>query len=242
MTVFATAAELEAQIAFVLNAASTGYGAAIDKGIYLGTSGGLTPMGKVRRDAAYEVIRAAASNTDGSYWGEWAALTDVDNDAFLPAHAGEPGIPVIVPFSGAPAREGMEATPQEIGAWRDDSLLLYASVAHDQADENLMPSAVSCRYSLLNKRLKFTGLSCQVPLIIPTDDMADTKIPVDIAPTVVKLAIPKLCKEGDLLYMIASTYGALGQNDLIELRGGALKVQSVPSPHALMAMAQQARA
>lgn len=223
-------------VKFVLNAASAGWGTTIDKAIY-----NTAAINKALKLAGYEVVRAIAANPQSGHFGELATLLPIVVDPSLggmklPGYTGEIGLPIIVPFAGAPPRTGVEARPDEIDAYIDDVLGLYnLGVPHDQADENLMPSPISCRFSLEYDLFKFTGCSCQLPLIQPTDDMALNKIPVELSPTQVKRAIPLLVKEGDNLAQIAGLYGAEGSRDLVSIQEGAYRVAPVRHPRELMA-------
>lgn len=89
------------------------------------------------------------------------------------------------------------------------------------------PSSISCRFSIVAARFKFTGYSAQVPMVIITDTMRDTKIPLSVGPAVVKRAIPKLVKPGDALSLIAGEYARDGKQDLVEIAGGAIAVRGV---------------
>jgi hypothetical protein len=88
-------------------------------------------------------------------------------------------------------------------------------------------SPLSCRFSIVSSYFKFTGLTAQIPMIIITETMRDTKIPLRLGPAVVKRAVPKLVKPGDALYIIAGAYGADGKQDLVEIGGGAMSVMPV---------------
>ncbi|HKS27826.1 MAG TPA: hypothetical protein VJS44_08405 [Pyrinomonadaceae bacterium] len=245
---YADAETIEAQIADLLNAATGGFGTTVTKGIRKADPDDAenNPIRKARIASGFEVLRALAANSRGGLFGEYVELVTVEHNEFLPAHEGEPGIPLIVPFEGASARAGYPADPDKIDSYREESdgVAIYTGAlgsrtAHDQSDANGMPSPVSCRYFIFNSLLKFTGHSCRIPLFPEiTEEMADTKIPASLAPTVVKLSIPRLVKEGDNLYVISERYRAWGQEDLIEIRGGAERVRPVPVPEAVTAQKQ----
>lgn len=237
---FADAETLENHIADILNANAGVWG-----GPVAGVDGrrSLEAIANARRSSAYEVLRAVASYPEGGYFGELAELVEVEHDDFLPGHDGEPGIPQIIPFDGATARAGIPADPDAIDSYREDPLGLYTgalgvATAHDQPDANGMPSPVSCRYSIVSDFFKFTGLSAAIPLIVITDEKADEKVPLSLAPTVVKLSIPKLVKEGDNLYLYSREYYAMGQEDLIGIMGGMMKVRPIPQPQIITAQKQ----
>lgn len=187
-----------------------------------------------RIEAGMEILRAIAGSPQNSFHGSLASLVTVAHNAFLPAHDGEPGIPVITPFSGGTPVDGTPEKPGRIDSYRADPLTsIYTGtsdgvrVAHDAADALGLPSPIAGRYSIVNGRLKFTGLSAQVPLIQLTRTMADTGVPEQYEPTVVKLAIPKLNiagREG-----VQRFYAAAGERDLQLIREGSLEVQPVPN-------------
>lgn len=226
---FADPTRTENQIKDILNAATAGYGAAIDNLKY--TAGAITAA---RIGSGVEVLRALAANPQNGYHGSLSTPITVTHNQFLPGHDGEPGIPLIVPFAGAAARAGVPAAPDEIDSYRDDATLalytgaLDGGTPHDQADPQGMPSAISCRYSIINGLIKFTGLSCQIPLIQLTREMANTGVPEVFEPTLIKLSIPKLVKEGDNVYLFAREYYAMGREDLQEIMRGAMKVRPAP--------------
>jgi hypothetical protein len=88
----------------------------------------------------------------------------------------------------------------------------------------------------VNGRFKFTGLSAQIPLVQVTRTMADVAVPENYEPTLTKLSIPKLLKEGTKLNAFAESFRAWGQEDLLQIEGGILKVRNVPA----VVMAQKA--
>lgn len=94
---YATTAEIEAQIADILNAAKT-YGGALTT--ELRTPGGITAA---RRAAGKEVLRAIFSNPDGEYFGEYSTLVTIAHNDIIGSSVAV-GIPLIVPFAGATAR------------------------------------------------------------------------------------------------------------------------------------------
>jgi len=191
--------------------------------------------------AGTDILKAIAGSPQNGFHGSLSVLVTVANSAFLPAHDGEPGIPLIVPFSGAPARQGVRATADEISSWRNDTMGVYsrgtngAIVVHSAADSNGMPSPVACRYSIVKGHFTFTGFSAQVPLIQLTRTMADTGVPDSYEPTLVKLIVPKLVKPGDAMSALAAEFQRAGERDLVEIAAGAMVVSPVPD----VAAAQQ---
>lgn len=185
-----------------------------------------------------EILRAVSRNTGHGFYGAMTTLVTVANNAYLPAHDGEPGIPVIVPFLGAAAREGIPADPDEIDAYRNDSLtrpsfsgtLDGVAIPHDQADADGKMAPTALRYSLVNKRLKFTGLTCQVPLVQISRAMADSGVPENYEATIVKLSLLRLVQPGNQYYQRALGYAAEGHNDLIEIQNGSMNVKPVMIP------------
>lgn len=188
--------------------------------------------------AGMEILRAIASNPQNPHHGSLATLVTVAHNAFLPSHDGEPGIPVITPFDGASVIDGVPADPDEIDSYRSDPVSsLYTGavdgvrVAHNAADANGQPSPLAGRYSIVNGRLKFTGFSAQVPLIQTTRTMADTGIPENYEPTVVKLTIAKVgSRQGadSEWSILAAACDRSGQQDEAAIRGGSMNVSPVP--------------
>lgn len=215
----------------ILNATQAGWGGAINDGRRSADA-----IAQARIESGMEILRAIAGNAKHGDWGSLATLVSVNHNQFLPAHDGEPGIPVITAFNGGPALDGIPADPDEIDSYRLDpvasSIFTGGSdgvrVAHDVAGSDGLPSPIACRYSIVNGRFKFTGYSATVPLIQLTRSMADTGVPENYEPTIVKLSIPKLVKEGDNLSAYAAAYSQAGQQDLIEIAGGARSVNPVP--------------
>lgn len=182
---------------------------------------------KSRVYGTLEVIRAIARNPQHGLWGAYAAKVSVDHDAFLPAHVGVHGVPLIVPYAGGNERIGILADPDEIDDYRNDTIGQFSDTAHDQTDDNFMPSEVSGFWSIVNKQLKFTGYSARVPLIQITEEEVAAKTPVEFMPTIVKLAPLWNLKEGDNLVGIAAQLVAAGQKDLAEIEAGAMSVPPV---------------
>jgi hypothetical protein len=188
--------------------------------------------------AGMEILRAIAGNPLHSDYGSLITLVTVAHNAFLPAHDGEPGIPVIIPFDGADARDGYPADPDQIDSWRADvaDSPLYSGAldgtqaGHNQQSNGRM-SPVACRYSIAAGRFKFTGLSAQIPLIQLTRTMADTGVPENYEPTIVRLSVPRLVKPNEPFYQLAREMGADGKQDLVEIMGGAMKVRPLSQPN-----------
>lgn len=190
-----------------------------------------------RIHSGMEVLRAIARNSQNGYFGSLSALVTLTHNQFLPAHDGEPGIPRIVPFEGAEPRDGIPADPDEIDSYRNDSTdkplftgaLDGKAIPHDRQDANGLLSPLSCRYSIVNGVFKFTGFSAQIPLIQLTRSMADTGVPENYEPTVIKLTIPQLVRADDKLYQLAMQYQSWGQQDLLLIQKGEMQVPPVPA-------------
>ena len=235
--------EIENHIIDILNAAPTWGGAINSK------RRSAEAVTQARIEATMEVLRAIASNPDNSYYSSLTKLVDVENGDFLPAHEGEPGIPLIIPYPGAEPRSGIPADPDEIDSYMYDITTgpyraLYSgavdaqAVAYNEQTKGGRISPTSCRYSIINGQIKFTGDSIQIPLVQidpSTGDVSDM-VPALFEPLIVKLAIPKLVKEGDNLSVYAAAYEKAGYIDLASIRAGTNKV----SPLATVMMAQKA--
>jgi hypothetical protein len=220
---------IEDRIKSILNACKA-WGGIITVSVYFADE-----ITAVRIEAGWEVLRAIAESPQNGCHGSLCTPIPILNNAFLPAHDGEPGIPMIVPFTGATAQAGDPATASQISSYREDPLGLYAldpvttaPVAHDAADSQGLPSPVSCRYAIVKGRFQFTGKTAEIPLIQLSRAMADTGVPANYEPTVIKLAIPKLRKEGTNLGAIAQGYAQAGADDLAAIRAGAMTVSPVP--------------
>lgn len=196
------------------------------------------PKGDVdaaRIDSGMAVLKAIAANPTNGNFGPLATLVSIGHNQFLPSHIGNPGIPLIVPFAGADAREGVLAEPQEIDSYRANPAgytggLDGVVVPHDQKDASNNPSPLACRYSIVQGRFKFTGLTAQLPLVQLTRQMADTGVPDVYEATIVKLSILKLVKPSSEFFGIARAYDLLGREDLVEIQGGKVMVKAVPMP------------
>jgi hypothetical protein len=231
---------VENHIKDILNAAAT-WGGAIN-------SKRRSPeaISQARVDAGMEILQAIAANPQNSYYASLAVLTPITHNGFLPAFDGEPGIPLLVIFAGGTQVAGTPADPDEIDSYRNDpdALSVYTGAAdgvhtdHDAADENQMPAATAGLYAIVNGLFKFTGTSAEIPLVKLTQAMADASVPDVYESTIVKLAIPKLVKEGDNLSVYAQAYGQAGLVDLAMIRGG----ETVVSPLTDIATAQKAGA
>lgn len=189
-----------------------------------------------RMASGMEILRAVAANPENGYHGSLCALVTVAHNAFLPAHDGEPGIPVITPFTAGAVIDGLPADPDEIDSYRVDpaGFPVYSGettgtqIAHDQPDGNNEPSPVAGYYSIVKGRFKFTGISAQVPLIQLTRAMADSAIPDNYEPTVVKLSLVRLVKPQHDLWQVAQSLAELGQADLQMIRTGQMEVPPIP--------------
>lgn len=126
-----------------------------------------------------------------------------------------------------PYQAGYKADPDEIDSFRNDTLGLFSSVAHDAVDENDMPSELAMFWSIVNQQLKFTGYDCKIPMIQFIEADCATKTPVFAIPTIVKLAPLFNLKEGDNLVGIAQTLASAGMDDLRQIASGAMTVTPV---------------
>ncbi len=187
-----------------------------------------------RVDAGMEILRSISRSPQNGHFGELATLVGVAHNSFLPGHEGELGIPFIVPYAGADAREGIPSSPDEIDAYRLNPSSFTGAVdgivvAHDQQGADGKMSPLACRYSFANQRFKFTGVSAQIPMIQPTRSMADTSIPENYEPTLVKLIIPRAVKPGTPFFQAAQMFRADGLQDLVAIEKGELVVKPLRS-------------
>jgi len=181
-----------------------------------------------RVDAGMAILRAIAENPQHGQFGAISTMVAVNHLSFLPAHTGKPGIPQIVPFAGANARAGVPAKPDEIDSYRESPDLYTGAVdgvpvAHDAADSSGKMSPISAFYSIDSGQVRFTGKSFEVPLIQLTREMANSGVPVEYEPTLVKLIPIRVTSTKSEYYQLAVALAADGKQDLIEIAGGAMK-------------------
>jgi hypothetical protein len=225
---FASSSQLsqtENAIVHIMNAAATWGGAINDA---RRSSSAVT---RARTMATMAVVDAIAKNPQHGLWGALATKVPVGHNQFLPAHTGAIGIP-IVSFGAGDEREGQEADPIDIDAWRNDTRGLYTTVngrivPHYALDQNGMPSPVAGFYSIVNKRLKFTGAGCRVPMIQYKESDVAAKTPEFALATIVKLSIQYNLKEGDNLLPLGQALISSGESDLQAIEAGAMSVSPV---------------
>lgn len=226
---FATADQLtdtERMIKYVLNATNSWSGAINDARRMA------EAVTKSRIWATIEVVTAIAENRSHGYWGALAEMWEVDHNELLPPHLGEHGIPQISVSGYDEEIAGIPADPDDIDSWRNDTLGLHSrlcgeTVPHDSVDSNGVPSHLAGKYSIVNSLVKFTGESCEIPIIRFDEARCATKTPEFALPTIVKLAPLWNLKEGDNLIGLASVLVEAGRADLERIRGGAMKVDPV---------------
>jgi hypothetical protein len=185
-----------------------------------------------RIDAGMMILRAIASNPQHGEFGALATMVGVSHLSFLPSHSGKPGIPQIVPFAGGNARAGTPAKPDEIDSYRESPELYSGSVdgvvvAHDAKDVDNKMSPMSCKYSIVDEQLRFTGVSAEVPLIQLTRSMADNSVPIQYEPTLVKLIPFAVVTPKSEYFKLATALAADGKQDLLEISTGAMSVRAV---------------
>ena len=215
--------EIENHIKAILNASQT-WGGAVNNRVRLPEA-----ITRSRKLGTMEVLRAISKNPQHGAWMQLAAYIDVDHNSPLPIHDGAHGIPQIIPFTDAPEMTGKPADADDIDSWRADGNGLFTRVlgkivAHDGVDFMGMPSQYAGFYDVTHGVIKFTGKTCKIPLINLTDAMCDTKLPISLADTVIKLAPLYNLREGDNLVGIAATLVAEGKKDLARIEGGAMTV------------------
>lgn len=184
--------------------------------------------------ASIEVIRAIASNPNNSHFSSLMALVSVNDGDFLPKHEGPPGIPLIVPFPGAEPRAGIPADPDEIDSYKNDLTTgsysaLYSGavdavgVAYNEATAMGRVSPTACRYSIVNGQIRFTGETCQIPLVqIDTSNPAAVvdQVPADYEPSILRLVISWLGQPWDKFYPICVRMAREAREDLAAIRAG----------------------
>lgn len=182
--------------------------------------------------ACIEVCRTICETHGHSERGTFVSNESVTYGAELPSHIGDAGIPIITPYTGANTILGRRKSYEEIDSYRrnpeTDWGKVYGDVNHDQEDGG-KPSPLAGFYAIVDNRFYFTGLSATVPLAI-ADNTSTTidKTPLSYEPTVLKLAMGNLAKDGT----ISSKFGyflQLGMTDLKTIKEGKLSVPSVKS-------------
>lgn len=214
--------DLERMIKSVLNATTLGWAGAIDD-----ARRSNEVITKSRLYGTIEVIKAIAKNPQHGYWGALASQVEVEHDSFIKGFTGSVGIPQIQPFTGAKFQTGMKADPDEIDSYRNDEIGQFSKTPHNQKDANDMPSPVALYYSIVNSQVKFTGKVCTVPMIRLRDVNYDTKLPFELIPTVLKLAVFYCLKEGDNLGQIAQPFYQMGMADLKEIESGRMSTPAL---------------
>lgn len=219
-----------------------------------------------RRKATLEVVRAVAENPNHGLWKSLAEETEVQHDAFLPPYLGAIGVPQfeVQIGEGEPVvSAGLEERPELVDAYRNDPLGLFtgfmsiAPISADGAMTDLTsgyqgyPSRTACRYSIMNNRLKFTGAKCKIPLVPFVEPNGETPEVFNnyidartyklaaYFPTVVKLAMQYLIKEGDNLMPIALNLTNLGMRDLAGITSGKIRVEPLPAISELQRLIQR---
>lgn len=182
---------------------------------------------------AVEVATTIATNPQHGDFGALATLVSIAHNAFIPAHDGEPGVPVIVPFADADAISGVPARPEQIDAYRATPDVFTGayegvSVPHDEADAHGRQSPLAGFYSIIADYFKFTGFSAEIPLV----QLSRSSVPSGLAdtyePTIVKVALRYLMRPGAAWNEICAKFATLGEQDLEEIRKGASQVPPVP--------------
>lgn len=220
----------------ILNAAATFGGAVADKRRSEGA------IVSARRKAVFEIVEAIAANPAHGFWQKLAVNVAVNSGDYLPAFLGTPGIPQIVPFDGAESADGIEERPEMIDFYRSPMADNLQQTQHNapMTSHNLpyqfMPARGTGRYSIRNNRIKFTGFSCVVPLVLSPEvennanfnAFCDANLPAFAAPCCIGLMFQYLAKEGDNILPIAQNLVMFGKSELNKIRGGAMAVEALP--------------
>lgn len=141
--------------------------------------------------------------------------------------------------------DAMEADADEIDSYVRDYRGAYSDFYgmgrqfHDYLNEGRVPSPLAGKYSTANGIIRFTGTACRIPMIkVPAtlaeaQVLADTKIPLGLSATCVRLAIGMLIKEGDNLARLAGIYNLQGENDLLSIRQGSVQSRGIDVSRAI---------
>jgi hypothetical protein len=242
---FANYEDIDAQIIDILNAgAASTFSTTIDTSTSADERRSNGSIQEARRKSAYRIFAAIGSNPSHPYWPELSTLETIAHNAELPPCYGNIGTPLIQPHSAFTGGNGgfMTGVPkkaEEVESARLDTKGTMTNyfgtrLAHNSYRETSVISPVSLWYSTTNGIFQFTGYAAKVPMIrVPpvladAETMADTKIPLDLAATNVKLAVSLLMKEGDLnILRIGLALGQLGEGDLLDIRSGAVRTEPI---------------
>jgi hypothetical protein len=244
---FADYQDINAQIIDILNAneAST-FSETVDTSDSGDERRSDAAIDEARRKSAYRIFAAIGMNPAHPYWGELSTLETVVHNATIPPCYGNIGTPLIQPYDGFTGGNAgfLTGLPKPAGDIESARLNTKGSVtnyfnsqtvqAHNEARATDVMSPVSCWYSTQNGTLQFTGFAAKVPMIkVPevladAETMADTKIPLELAATNVKLAVGLLMKEGDsTILRLGLALMQLGEADLIDIRNGAIRTEPI---------------
>jgi hypothetical protein len=255
---FADYQDIQAQIIDILNAnAASTFSSEVDSSPSGDERRSDDAVTAARRHSAYRIFSAIGQNLAHPYWGQLSTLETVANNGTIPPCYGNIGTPLIQPFTGftggnAGFLTGIPKSPAEIESARLDAKGTMTNyfgtrLQHNSFREVSVVSPVSCWYSTQNGVLQFTGYAAKVPMIkVPTtqtlsEEMADEKIPLELAATNVKLAVSLLMKEGDLnILRIGLAFAQLGETDLLDIRSGATRTEPINLGRAV-GLAQQLR-
>jgi len=240
---FATQDQIKAHIIDVINAAPSGdFSPFIDVSDRADKRRSQDAVDSAATIASREVIEAVASNISHPYWVQLRDLATHQNKSVITIHYGEIGIPLIKPT--ASSQKYLTGIPKSVDEIEG---ILYGpetepsdfygfprSVGGQTYDANLTANGRNrphlLWYSTTDGEIQFTGASCKIPMIVKPEDPTDEAefvrehVPINLIWTVVKRAVPQLVKEGDNLFQLSAWLNQQGMADLIEIKGGALKV------------------
>lgn len=242
---FADYTDIDAQIIDILNAnANQTFSTTVDTSDSGDDRRSTAAITEARRKSAYRIFAAIGMNVSHPYWNEYSTSPAVTHGGTIPTCYGNIGTPLIQPYSGFTGGvsgylTGIPKRPEEIESVRMDSRGSFTNYfgtafAHNTARKTDVIAPTALWYSTQNGKLLFTGYAAKIPLIaVPAtvgaaETQADTKIPLELAATNVRLAVGLLMKEGDAnIIRMGLAYAQWGEADLIDIRNGAVRTEPI---------------
>lgn len=235
---FADKLIINSHIIDILNSGVAGvFGAVIDTGETSDKRRSQGAIDSARIISSRRVIEAVASNPIHPYWTKLKSFVPHNYGAPIATHYGEIGIPRIQPNIAANFVDGIPMDRDEIEGLRysatEDPTDYYGLSMGYPESGNASRKPYTNWYSTTDGAITFSGVACNIPMIpilsTPAldNDWVETRVPIDLVPTVVGLAVSMLLKEGDNLTQLGVMLGNQAKQDLFEIKGGQLKVSPI---------------
>jgi hypothetical protein len=179
-----------------------------------------TEMDYAIRDADAQVCLAICETPGHGYRSLFLTDTTLTHGAMIPDHIGPIESVRIQPYTGAQFMAGRPKDADDIDSYRNDTLGLYDTVAH-----NITGSSLAGYYSVIGNEIRFTGFAAKA-LLANFTRTTDCQSPEVYADAVLSLAVMNLVKEGDAA-PFAQFFAQQGQQYLNLIRGGSMIIQPV---------------